>query len=87
MPPYCASVTSGAGGQRVLRLSVDLPGVQEEALVNWRLVDAGGGTAYQRLLLQAEQWRLPLPLPVAVSAGEGAAEWRRQKFTITWPVL
>ena len=88
-PAHRASDTSGAGGKRVLRLSVDLPGVQGMEHVDWRLQASGscGTSACQQLLLRAEQWRLALPLPVAVEGGGGAAKWAPQKLTVTWPVL
>ncbi|PRW56940.1 meiotic recombination DMC1-like protein [Chlorella sorokiniana] len=84
-----AAAESAADGKRVLCLSVDLPGVESLEHVDWRLQAGGGrmvGSACQQLLLRAAQWQLTLPLPVRVEGGSAAAEWARQKLTVTWPL-
>jgi hypothetical protein len=84
-PKYRASVS---GGERVLRLSVDLPGVQDEGQLDWQLAAAGGGRP-QQLQLQAGQHALQLPLPVPVAAAHCATTWAasKQRLTVTWPLL
>lgn len=89
-PAHRASLKSSADGKRVLRLSVDLPGVESMEHVDWQLQARGsraGSSACQQLLLRAAQWRLALPLPVPVEGGSAAAKWARQKLTVTWPVV
>jgi hypothetical protein len=88
-PKYRAIVSGGeSGGERVLRMSVDLPGVQDEGQLDWQLAAAGGGRP-QQLQLQAGQYALQLPLPVPVAAAPCATTWAasKQRLTVTWPLL
>lgn len=87
-PDHRASLTT-VGGCRVLRVSVELPGVQHEEQVDWRLVEAphADSSACQQMLLRAERWRLALPLPVAVAPGTAVVKRKGHKWTVTMPVL
>ena len=89
-PAHRASLKSAADGKRVLRLSVDLPGVESIEHVDWRLQASGsrtGSSVCQQLLLRAAHFSLALPLPVPVQGGAAEANWARQKLTVTWPVV
>ena len=85
-PKHRASVREErASGRRVLRLSVDLPGVGEHE-VEWHVAPRAGR---QLLVLRAAQFALELPLPVPVAPLAAEAEWaaRRQKLTVTLPLI
>jgi hypothetical protein len=86
-PKHRASIGEMAG-QAVLRLSVDLPGVQHEEHVQWRMAPPGSSNTSQQLQLQANRFLLQLPLPVPVADGQAASEWvaAGERLTITVPL-